>query len=75
LPTSLKTASQPPAWSGGRIQTASRQICLDPGIGRPGLVKGTREYPVRNTRLLLIYQDAGEAVILLNCWHTSRDRR
>ena len=58
----------------GRIQQAIRQVTQDPGIGRPGLVAGTRELPVPKTRILLIYLEEAETVYLLNCWHTSRNR-
>lgn len=57
-----------------RIQTAIRQIALDPGIGRTGLVAGTRELPVPKTRILLIYLEDQDTLYLLNCWHTSRNR-
>ncbi|MBI5330212.1 MAG: type II toxin-antitoxin system RelE/ParE family toxin [Betaproteobacteria bacterium] len=57
-----------------RIHAAIREVCLEPGIGRPGLIPGTREYPIRKTRLLLIYLEDAEEIVLLNCWHTSRQR-
>lgn len=58
----------------GRIQTAIREVCLNPGIGRPGLVAGTRELAIPKTRLLLIYLEDESTIYLLNCWHTSRNR-
>lgn len=57
-----------------RIQAATREITANPGIGRPGLVAGTRECPVKKTRLIPIYMENEQSIYLFNCWHSSRER-
>ncbi len=43
-------------------------------MGKPGVVAGTREYPVPKTRYTLIYEESVSAIHILHCWHQSRQR-
>ena len=42
----------------GRIDRAGRFLELNPRMGKPGAVAGTREHPVPKTRYTLIYEEA-----------------
>jgi toxin ParE1/3/4 len=57
-----------------RIAKAVALIEQFPGMGKPGAVAGTREYPVPRTRHTLIYEEAARTIFLLHCWHQSRQR-
>ena len=56
-----------------RIEKACDLIAAHPGIGTPGLAQGTRHYSVPHTRYTLIYEDTSDGVLILHCWHQSRD--
>jgi len=58
----------------GRIDRAGRILELNPRMGKPGVVAGTREYPVPKTRYTLIYEEGVNAIHILHCWHQSRQR-
>ena len=57
-----------------RIDRAARFLELNPRMGNPGAVTGTREYPVPKTRYTLIYEERASAIHILHCWHQSRQR-
>jgi plasmid stabilization system protein ParE len=57
-----------------RIDRAGRFLELNPRMGKPGAVAGTREYPVPKTRYTLIYEEGANAIHILHCWHQSRQR-
>ena len=57
-----------------RIDRAARFLELNPRMGKPGAVTGTREYPVPKTRYRLIYEERASAIHILHCWHQSRQR-
>jgi toxin ParE1/3/4 len=56
-----------------RIEKAGELIATNPGIGTPGFVAGTRHFSVHRTRYTLIYEESTDAVLILHCWHQSRD--
>ena len=56
----------------GRVLDAVAVLALQPGIGRPGRVPGTRELVVGKTRYLVPYRVRGEVVEVLRVFHTSR---
>ena len=55
-----------------RVLDAVAVLALQPGIGRPGRVPGTRELVVGKTRYLVPYRVRGEVVEVLRVFHTSR---
>lgn len=55
-----------------RVLDAVAVLALQPGIGRPGRVPGTRELMVSKTRYLVPYRVRGEVVEVLRVFHTSR---
>ncbi|MDO8788559.1 MAG: type II toxin-antitoxin system RelE/ParE family toxin [Sulfuritalea sp.] len=57
-----------------RIDRAARFLELNPRMGKPGVVAGTREYPVPKTRYTLIYEEGVSTIHILHCWHQSRQR-
>ncbi|BAO28280.1 type II toxin-antitoxin system RelE/ParE family toxin [Sulfuritalea hydrogenivorans] len=57
-----------------RIDRAGRFLELNPRMGKPGVVAGTREYPAPKTRYTLIYEEGVNAIHILHCWHQSRQR-
>jgi len=57
-----------------RIDRAGRFLEQNPRMGKPGVVAGTREYPVPKTRYTLIYEEGVNAIHILHCWHQSRQR-
>ena len=56
-----------------RIEKACDLIAAHPGIGTPGLARGTRHYSVSRTRYTLIYEEHSGGVLIMHCWHQSRD--
>ncbi|MCB1599960.1 MAG: type II toxin-antitoxin system RelE/ParE family toxin [Xanthomonadales bacterium] len=57
-----------------RIGDATRKLARYPLIGRPGLEPGTREWVVRRTRYLLVYEVTPDALSILRVWHMSKQR-
>jgi hypothetical protein len=55
-----------------RIDRAGRFLELNPLLGKRGAVAGTLEYPVPRTRFTLIYEEAGDSIHVLHCWHPTR---
>lgn len=55
-----------------RVLGAVAVLQLQPGLGRPGRVPGTRELVVPKTRLIVPYRVHGEGVEILRVFHTSR---
>ena len=55
-----------------QVLDAVAVLALQPGIGRPGRVPGTRELVVGKTRYLVPYRVRGEVVEVLRVFHTSR---
>lgn len=55
-----------------RIVHAVELLRLQPGLGRPGRVPGTRELLVANTRYLIPYRVRGKRIEILRIFHTSR---
>ncbi len=55
-----------------RVLDAVAVLVLQPGIGRPGRVPGTRELVVNKTRDLVPYRVRGDVVEVLRVFHTSR---
>lgn len=56
----------------GRIFQSVAMLALQPGLGRPGRVPGTRELIVPKTRYIVPYRVRGDAVEILRVFHTSR---
>ena len=55
-----------------RVLDAVVQLADQPGLGRPGRVRGTRELIVHKTRYIVPYRVRGETVEILRVLHTSR---
>ena len=58
-----------------RILTATQKLSDYPFIGHPGDDEDTREWLVRHTPYVLVYEIHGDTVYLSRVWHTRRDRR
>ena len=56
-----------------RIEKAGEIVVANPGIGTPGFAPDTRHYSIARTRYTLIYEESADAVLILHCWHQSRD--
>ena len=56
-----------------RVWDASKNLCDQPGMGRPGHVQGTREWPVSQTPYLIVYRVKNDAVEILRVWHGRRN--
>ena len=54
-----------------RIWQSSQLLALQPNLGRPGRVTGTRELIVSNLPYILPYIQKGSAVYILRVIHTS----
>ncbi len=57
-----------------RIEVATRKLTEYPYIGHPGDDENTREWLVRQTPYVLVYEIHGDTVYLSRVWHTRRDR-
>lgn len=57
-----------------RIEAATRKLTEYPYIGHPGDDEDTREWLVRQTPYVLVYEIHGDTVYILRVWHTRRDR-
>ena len=66
-------ADNPPAASdvAQRIWDASQLLADQPGIGRPGRVRGTRELVISGLPYVLPYLEQRDAVVILRVIHTS----
>ena len=58
----------------GRIHEATLRLREYPLIGRIGDDPDTREWPVRGTPYLVVYEVCDETVEILRVWHMRRDR-
>ena len=56
----------------GRIEHALALIPRQPSIGRPGIVRGTREFPVGKTSYTIVYRVRGRAIQVLRVLHQRR---
>ena len=54
------------------IEIQVNQLKLQPAIGRPGRVLGTRELVIANTHYLVPYRIKNNKVEILRVFHTSR---
>jgi len=57
-----------------RIEAATRKLTEYPYIGHPGDDENTREWLVRQTPYVLVYELHGDTVYISRVWHTKRDR-
>ena len=55
-----------------RVFDAVAPLAVQPGLGRPGRVPGTRELVVPKTRYLIPYRVRANTVEILRAFHTSR---
>lgn len=55
-----------------RVLDAVAMLPVQPGLGRPGRVAGTRELVVLKTRYLVPYRVRGDVIEVLRVFHTSR---
>ena len=55
-----------------RVLDAVSMLAVQPALGRPGRVPGTRELIVAKTRYIVPYRVRGEAIEILRVFHTSR---
>ena len=51
------------------VQARAEILDDQPGIGRPGRVRGTREFVVTGTPFILVYQSAGTTIRILRVLH------
>lgn len=54
------------------ITTQANQLSVQPSMGRPGRVLGTRELVITNTHYLVPYRIKNNRVEILRVFHTSR---
>lgn len=57
-----------------RIEAATRKLIEYPYIGHPGDDENTREWLVRQTPYVLVYEIHGDTLYLSRVWHTRRSR-
>ena len=57
-----------------RIEAATRKLIEYPYIGHPGDDDNTREWLVRQTPYVLVYEIHGDTLYLSRVWHTRRNR-
>ena len=55
-----------------RVLDSVAMLLVQPGMGRPGRVPGTRELVVLRTRYIVPYRVRGETIEILRIFHTSR---
>ncbi|MGH8790476.1 MAG: type II toxin-antitoxin system RelE/ParE family toxin [Cupriavidus necator] len=55
-----------------RVLDAVSMLAVQPGMGRPGRVPGTRELVALKTRYIVPYRVRGDVVEILRVFHTSR---
>ena len=51
------------------VQARAKRLADQPGIGRPGRVRGTREFVVTGTPFILVYRVQGAQVEILRVLH------
>lgn len=56
----------------GRIEKAIETLCAYPALGKPGRLKGTREFVVGNAPFIVIYRPTKTELQILSVLHTSR---
>jgi plasmid stabilization system protein ParE len=54
-----------------RIWDSSQLLALQPGVGRPGRVQGTRELIISDLPYILPYFQKGNTIYILRVIHTS----
>ena len=54
-----------------KIWQSSQMLASQPGLGRPGRVKGTRELVISGYPYILPYCRKGESIYILRVLHTS----
>ena len=54
------------------IETQVNLLAMQPALGRPGRVLGTRELVINNTHYLVPYRIKNNTVEVLRVFHTSR---
>lgn len=54
-----------------KIWESSQMLALQPGLGRPGRVDGTRELVISNLPFILPYTREGETIYILRVMHSS----
>lgn len=55
-----------------RIEKAIGTLCEYPSLGKPGRLRGTREFFVGNAPFIVIYRSAKTELHILSVLHTSR---
>ena len=55
------------------IHAAARRLAEFPGIGRPGRLPGTREFPVTSLPYLIVYEVLGQTLTVFAVLHGARD--
>ena len=58
----------------GRVLSAAHQLKDHPRMGRPGH-NGSREWVVKRTPYILVYQVNGDLIEILRMWHDKQDWR
>jgi addiction module RelE/StbE family toxin len=57
-----------------RINEATQKLTEYPYIGHPGDDENTREWLIRQTPYVLVYEIHGDTVYISRVWHTRRGR-
>jgi toxin ParE1/3/4 len=55
-----------------RIRSAVPELAMQPGMGRPGRVPGTRERVLVDAPYIIAYRVEEDSVVILRVLHTSR---
>ena len=55
-----------------RIKKAINTLCQYSSLGKPGRIKGTREFVVSNTPFILVYRQKQGTLQILSVLHTSK---
>lgn len=56
-----------------RIESAGRHLLEFPGIGRPGRLSGTREFPIPGLPYMIVYTVGTDMVTIVAVFHGARD--
>ena len=55
-----------------RIEHGIDTLCVHPNLGRPGRVKGTREFVIVRTPFIVVYRPHKSTLWILSVLHTSK---
>ena len=55
-----------------RIENGIKTLCVHPHLGRPGRVKGTREFVIARTPFIVVYRPHKSVLWVLSVLHTAK---